>query len=137
MGVNADLTISGVSARRSRLAQVLYWVPTILVAFTELGSGTGEAGRGEAALKVFRHLGYPDYFALLLGVAKILGGMAIILPVPRLIREWAYAGITFDVLAAIVSILAVGDPPNKVLIPVYVLSMTLVSLRAWRKRTVS
>jgi hypothetical protein len=72
-----------------------------------------------------------------LGVAKILGGMAIILPVPRLIREWAYAGITFDVLAAVVSILAVGDPPNKVLIPVYVLSMTLVSLRAWRKRTVS
>jgi uncharacterized membrane protein YphA (DoxX/SURF4 family) len=137
MNYSIPITITGYSERRSRLAQALYWVPTILLAVTELGSGVGDALRGEAALTVFRHLGYPDYFALLLGVAKILGGVAIIAPVPRLIREWAYAGITFDVLAAIISILAVGDPPTKVLIPVYVLSMTLISLWTWRKRTVN
>ena len=50
-----------------------------------------------------RNLGYPDYVRPLLGIAKLLGAGALILPRSRTLREWAYAGFTFDLLAAIAS----------------------------------
>lgn len=68
----------------------------------------------------FHHLGYPDYFRTLLGIAKLLG-VATILTAPwATLREWAYAGIGFDLTAAILSHLISGDgfaavPPSVVL----------------------
>jgi hypothetical protein len=61
-------------------------------------------------LDVMRELGYPPYFVPLLGVAKLLGVAALVAPWPRAhtLREWAYAGFTFDLVAAIVSHLATG-----------------------------
>jgi hypothetical protein len=57
-----------------------------------------------------RGLGYPDYFRQLLGIAKILGAAALVLPRMRTLREWAYAGFTFDLVAAIASHLMSGEP---------------------------
>jgi len=54
--------------------------------------------------------------------------------VPRSLREWAYAGFTFDVIGAVISILASGDPPSHVAIPLYALAMLLLSSFAWRRR---
>ena len=54
-------------------------------------------------------LGYPDYFRQLLGVAKIFGAAALVLPGLRALREWAYAGFTFDLIAAIASHVLSGD----------------------------
>jgi uncharacterized membrane protein len=85
-------------------------------------------------MMVFRHLGYPDYFATLLGVAKVLGALALVVPVPRTLREWAYAGLTFDVIAAMVSIVAVGDPITHVALPIVFLGMVLLSFWSWQRR---
>ena len=46
-----------------------------------------------------RHLGYPDYFATILGVWKVLGGIAVLLPRTPRLKEWAYAGMVFDLTA--------------------------------------
>jgi hypothetical protein len=54
-------------------------------------------------------LGYPDYFRQLLGIAKIAGATALVLPGLRVLREWAYAGFTFNLLAAIASHVLSGD----------------------------
>jgi hypothetical protein len=54
-------------------------------------------------------LGYPDYFRPLLGIAKIAGAAALVFPGLRVLREWAYAGFTFDLIAAIASHVLSGD----------------------------
>jgi hypothetical protein len=113
--------------------RLLYWIPTALTAFLALAGGLGDTLRTQSALEVFHHLGYPDYFSTILGVAKLLGAVALLAPVPRSLREWAYAGFTFDIVGAIRSILAVGDPLSHVAIPVVALAMLLLSYFAWRR----
>jgi len=126
---------TGTSRRARDVGTALaYWVPTVLVALNSVSGGIYDALRAPAAMAVFDHLGYPAYFATLLGIAKVLGGLALLLPVPRVLREWAYAGLTFDVVAASVSILAVGDSVGHIAIPVFVLALIQLSYRGWRRR---
>jgi MYXO-CTERM domain-containing protein len=63
-----------------------------------------------AIVAAIRNLGYPDYFRQLLGVAKLLGAAALIAPRIPTLREWAYAGFTFDLLAAIASHALSSEP---------------------------
>ena len=55
-------------------------------------------------------LGYPGYLAKLLGAAKLMGVAALWLPVPKTLREWAYAGFVFNLAGAVVSHLASPGP---------------------------
>jgi hypothetical protein len=113
---------------------LLYWIPTGLLVLMMGPGGVFDAMAGPQVLDVLHHLGYPDYFARLLGVAKILGVIAVLAPVPRWVREWAYAGFAFDLCAALVSHLAVGDGAGDVLPPVIGLVLVGVSCWAWRGR---
>jgi hypothetical protein len=70
----------------------------------------------------------------MLGTAQLIGVVAILAPVPRAIREWAYAGLTFDVIAAIISLLAIGTPTWQVSIPVVALVLVLTSYITGRGR---
>jgi hypothetical protein len=72
-------------------------------------------------------LGYPGYLARLLGVAKLLGVAALWLPVPRTLREWAYAGFVFNLGGAVVSHLASAGPPAHALPPAILLVPLLLS----------
>jgi hypothetical protein len=75
----------------------------------------------------FMHLGYPTYLLPFLGVAKTLGVLAIVVPgFPRL-REWAYAGLTFDLSGALYSHLSVGDPASTWIFPVIGLLLVAAS----------
>jgi len=86
------------------------------------------------ALAVFRHLGYPPYLLVFLGTAKILGVVAVLLPgLPR-IKEWAFAGLTFDVTGALYSHLSVGDPASKWTPAVIALTLVGSSYVAYRVR---
>ena len=85
---------------------------TGLMAALLLLSAVPDVLRIPGALAVFRHLGYPPYLLVFLGTAKILGVVAVLLPgFPRL-KEWAFAGLTFDVTGALYSHLSVGDPSS-------------------------
>jgi hypothetical protein len=133
----AALEFPGANAapRRSLGRKLAYWVPPVLVVLNAIGGGLLDAFRWAPGMEVFHHLGYPDYFATLLGTAKVLGGIALVAPVPRTLREWAYAGLVFDATAAVFSILEVGDPLPHVIIPTLYLALTIVSFRAWRARS--
>lgn len=78
-------------------------------------------------LEQMRHLGYPDYFARILGSWKLLGALVLLAPgLPRL-KEWAYAGFVFDLTGAAVSHLMSGDGPGKASLPLLFLAFGLVS----------
>ncbi len=89
---------------------LLYWIFTGLLAAGMTASSIPNVLSDPEAVAFFKHLGYPAYLLPFLGVAKLLGVLAILVPgFPRL-REWAYAGFTFDLAGAIYSGLSVGDP---------------------------
>jgi hypothetical protein len=81
----------------------------------------------------FMHLGYPAYLLPFLGVAKTLGVLAVVVPgFPRL-REWAYAGLTFDLSGALYSHLSVGDPASTWMFPVIGLLLVTASYSLYRQ----
>ena len=88
---------------------ILYWVATILVAVSIGSGGAAQVAHLQQNVDGFvRVLGYPPYFVTVLGVWKVLGAIAILVPrFPRL-KEWAYAGIIFDLTGAAASWAAVG-----------------------------
>jgi hypothetical protein len=88
---------------------IVYWTTTALVAFFIGGGGLAQIGQFKANPHgVVPLLQYPMYFFAILGVWKVLGAIAILVPrFPRL-KEWAYAGIFFDLTGAAVSCAAVG-----------------------------
>jgi uncharacterized membrane protein YphA (DoxX/SURF4 family) len=88
---------------------ILYWTMTILVAMPIGSGGVAQVAHLQQNVDGFVHvLGYPPYFVTVLGVWKVLGVIAILIPrFPRL-KEWAYAGIFFDLTGAAASWAAVG-----------------------------
>ena len=118
----------------SRTTNVVYWITTGLVALMMVQGGISELLRTEGSLQVMRALGYPDYLNTILGIAKLLGVAAILLPVPRTLREWAYAGFTFDVAGATASFIAAGLVNWTLLVPIISLALVLTSYWMWRRR---
>ncbi len=90
---------------------------TVLLAGMMGVGGVIDLLRTPEVREVIARLGYPPWFPLFLGVAKLLGVAALILPVPRVLREWAYAGFTFNLVAAGISHLAAGDPIQELVPP--------------------
>src|SRR5258707_10251361 len=93
--------------------KILYWVFTGLLAVFMLFSSVPDIMVVPDAISIVTtHLGYPKYIIAFLGVAKLLGVIAILVPgFPRL-KEWAYAGFVFDLSGAMYSSIAVGDPAS-------------------------
>jgi uncharacterized membrane protein YphA (DoxX/SURF4 family) len=104
-----------------------YWVATALVGLAFLAGGAGDLSGSPQVLEGMTHLGYPAYFATILGAWKILGAAALFAPgLPRL-KEWAYAGIAFDLTGAAFSHAASGDPAGKVMTPIVLLALAAAS----------
>jgi hypothetical protein len=93
-----------------RAKSIAYWTTTILVALPIGSGGVAQMSQFHANPHgVVPVLGYPTYFFAILGFWKVLGAIAILVPrIPRL-KEWAYAGIFFDLTGAAASCAAVGD----------------------------
>ena len=96
-----------------KTTKILYWVFTGLFAFMMFGSAIPDViSHPEAVKGMHDGLGYPLYFVPFIGVAKVLGVIAILIPgYPRL-KEWAYAGLMFDLIGATYSLFSA--PPEKV-----------------------
>jgi uncharacterized membrane protein YphA (DoxX/SURF4 family) len=90
---------------------IFYWIFTGLFAAMMLASAIPDVLSSPIAVKgMHEELGYPVYFIPFIGVAKVLGGLAILLPISARIKEWAYAGLFFDLIGATFSIIAIGKP---------------------------
>ncbi len=116
-----------------RKNKVIFWIATVLIFLFE-GVMPALTSQTELAKEGIRHLGYPDYFGVMLVVFKVLGALALIIPqVPRRLKEWAYAGFTFDFIAACVSHWAVDGLGGNALFPLVVLAVLMVSYVYYHK----
>jgi uncharacterized membrane protein YphA (DoxX/SURF4 family) len=94
-----------------KITKILHWVFNILFAGLMLSSGIQNAMSTPDSVKMMHDgLGYPLYFIPFIGVAKILGSIAILIPGFPRIKEWAYAGLTFDLIGATYSVYCVPMP---------------------------
>ncbi|MEK6782318.1 MAG: DoxX family protein [Bacteroidota bacterium] len=99
---------------------LIYWILTGLsAALMVFSSIPNILSVPQAVDLVITHLGYPTYFLPFVGVAKLLGAIAILIPGFPRIKEWAYAGLIYDLVAAIYSGISVGDPASAWL-PIFV-----------------
>lgn len=111
---------------------IAYWVTTALVIFELVLGGVWDVLRVPQVRGVIDRLGYPSYFLVILGVWKLLGAIALIVPrFPRL-KEWAYAGVVFNFTGAIASHLASRFIEAGAL--VYLIVMTGVTAASWALR---
>jgi uncharacterized membrane protein YphA (DoxX/SURF4 family) len=122
----------------TKTKNIAYWTTTILIAFFIEGGGLAQVAHVKGTVDGFVHiLGYPAYFVTILGVWKVLGPIAILVPrFPRL-KEWAYAGIFFDLTGAAASSAAVGGYGPyafHVLVPLF---LALLTVASWALRPAS
>lgn len=116
-----------------KTAKVIYWTVTLLFV-SAIGSGGVMMLIGNPQnVKGITDLGYPAYLCTILGVAKILGSIAILFggKFPTL-KEWAYAGISFDLLGASASYALDGGPVAHMIAPLVIWVLVLISHRQWK-----
>jgi uncharacterized membrane protein YphA (DoxX/SURF4 family) len=104
-----------------------YWITTHLASLNLLVAGTAYLAGVQVVRDGFAELGYPVYLVTVLGACKVLGGLALLAPRLLRLQEWAYAGITFNLIGAAVSHAAVGHPAAKVIAPLVVLGIVTAS----------
>jgi uncharacterized membrane protein YphA (DoxX/SURF4 family) len=89
---------------------IIYWIFTGLLAVLMVLGSIPDIMSVPDAVALFTHLGYPTYLLPFIGIAKLLGVVAILIPGFPRIKEWAYAGFVFDLTGAMYSSISVGDP---------------------------
>lgn len=104
-----------------------YWVTTALVALAMGLGGVMDLMQPAELMEAMRHLGYPDYFPTVLGLWKVAGAIAVLAPGLPLLKEWAYAGIVFDLTGAAASHAFAGDDVGKVLTPLVLVAIAAAS----------
>jgi hypothetical protein len=110
-----------------RARVITYWVITGFVAMLFLTTGIGNLVPIVHIAQDMAHLGYPPYFHIILGTWKILGAITIVLPRTPLIKEWAYAGMMFDLTGAAFSRLASGDSVITIIVPIAIAILVFTS----------
>ena len=109
--------------------KIIYWIATALLAIGMLQSGIFALLRTKEWVDLVTALGYPVYFLTILGIWKILGVIAILIPGFKLVKEWAYAGFFFAMTGALISHLACGDFAAKAILgPVF---QTVFIILSW------
>jgi uncharacterized membrane protein YphA (DoxX/SURF4 family) len=119
---------------RERAKTIAYWVTTVFGPASFVIGGILHLTLTPDVVATLHHLGYPTYFALILGLGKLLGAVAIVIPrFPRL-KEWAYAGFFFDLTSAAFSRAAAGDSAIDIIAPLVFLALVMAS---WALRPAS
>lgn len=110
--------------------RIIYWVLTTIVALGFAMSSFMYLGRSAELLQGFKQLGYPEYFVTILGLAKLLGAIALLNPWWDKIKEWAYAGFVFTLLGATWTHIATHSPFTA---PLIFLVLTVASYIFYRR----
>lgn len=107
--------------------RIIYWIATVWLALGMLSTGIVQLIKMDEEVKIMTHLGYPLYFLTIIGVWKILGVIAILIPKFPLLKEWTYAGFFFVMSGAVFSHIAAGDGGKEFFGPILLLILTVVS----------
>ncbi len=89
----------------------VYWIATALFCL-QIGFTAYAQLRLPQVAEAFTHLGFPSYFRVELSLAKFLGVLLLLLPVPARLKEWAYAGFAITLVSALIAHFSVGDGPE-------------------------
>ena len=115
------------SSKISRGRTIAYWITTGLATFELVLGGIWDVMQTPLVSRDMTYLGYPYYVLTILGIWKLLGAIALLIPrFPRL-KEWAYAGIIFNYTGAIFSFLAVGSDFKQIAYPLVQLAIAIAS----------
>jgi len=107
--------------------KIIYWIATIWLALGMAATAIVQLLKVKDEADRMAHLGYPLYFLTLLGIWKILGVAAVLIPKFALLKEWAYAGFFFAMSGAVFSHLAIGDEMLTLFGPLLLLALTVIS----------
>lgn len=107
--------------------RIIYWIATGWLALGMLSTGIVQLFRMEEEVASITHLGYPAYLLSILGIWKLLGVVAVLVPRMPLLKEWAYAGFFFAMSGATVSRLIIGDGFGDVAPSLLLVVLTLLS----------
>ncbi|HXS35629.1 MAG TPA: DoxX family protein [Flavipsychrobacter sp.] len=119
------------------IRSISYWITTALLALVVMSGAIAELGHLGGTLETVILLGYPTYFLSILGSWKILGGIAILVPgFPRL-KEWAYAGIFFEMTGAALSHAACHDYGVNGMHIIVTLLFAALTVASWALRPAS
>ena len=110
-----------------KTTKILYWVFTVLLVALMLFSAIGSFIPNPEGAAFAKQFAYPTYIFKFLAIAKILGVIAILVPGNPRLKEWAYAGFTFDMLGAMYSFYANGTFPAVTWAPMLILGLVLVA----------
>jgi hypothetical protein len=106
---------------------IIYWIATLWLALGMVSTGIVQIIKMEEEVLNFNKLGYPTYLMTLIGIAKILGVIAILSPKFPILKEWAYAGFTFTMSGAIISHIVIQDELTSLFGPTLLLVLTFIS----------
>ena len=107
--------------------KIIYWIATLWLSLGMVSTGIVQIIKMKEETEMMTHLGYPLYFLTILGIWKILGVIAVLIPELPLLKEWAYAGFFFAMTGAIFSHFAVGDGAKEFFGPTLLLILTILS----------
>lgn len=109
--------------------KLIYWISTSIIVLFE-GVMPAFTSQTEFAKAGMTHLGYPAYFGIALAVAKVLGSFSLVIPrIPKTLKEWAYAGLTFELIFATISHAAVDGINGQTFFPIVILGILLASYK--------
>lgn len=111
--------------------KIIYWVSTVWLCLGMVSTAIVQLMQHPDELTKMQHLGYPKYLLYIIGIWKILGVIAVLIPNFKLLKEWAYAGFFFAMTGAILSHVFSGNQITDILPSMLLLLLTIVS---WKFR---
>ncbi|MES2003976.1 MAG: DoxX family protein [Bacteroidota bacterium] len=111
-----------------------YWIITGIFAAFMLFTAVPDILMSPDAVTMIKGLGYPGYFIPMIGVAKVAGSIAILVPSFKRIKEWAYAGLFFDLAAATYSIISTAGIDPSISFMILPIIFLFLSYYLWHKK---
>jgi len=114
--------------------KIIYWISTLWLSLGMVSTAIVQLLNMEDVVEVITNLGYPVYILTILGIWKIAGTVAVLIPKFPLLKEWAYAGFFFIMTGAVFSHAVAGEGVEEIFGPILLLALTVVS---WHYRPVN
>jgi uncharacterized membrane protein YphA (DoxX/SURF4 family) len=122
--------MENVTSPAGKARKIVYWIATTWLALGMVSTGAGKLFKmkaGQGGVDMTSHLGYPVYLLTLLGIWKIAGVVAVLIPKFPLLKEWTYAGFFFVMTGAMFSHIAVGDSIVAIIPSMLLMILALIS----------
>lgn len=108
-----------------KASKIIYWVSTLIIALFEL-SGAFFIN-SQTAIDGMHHLQLPDWFRWEVSIGHIIGGILLIIPIPKRIKEWTYVAFGIDFISAFIAYASIDGINGNTFFPIVMLAILIVS----------